>query len=67
MYVTSPRKDLVLLGALLGVLAPADFLLVSVLGVVSGATLVFWTLLFWGAAVLFVLGSWLERGRVRTA
>ncbi|OGS50331.1 MAG: hypothetical protein A3K65_08120 [Euryarchaeota archaeon RBG_16_68_12] len=67
MYATRPRKDLVILGALLGVLAPANYLAVAVLGMVPGAILVFWTLLFWGAAVLFVVGSSLERGRGRTA
>ncbi len=67
MYSTRPRKDLVILGALLGILAPANYLAVTVLGVIPGVTLVFWTLLFWGAAVLFVVGSSLERGRGRTA
>ena len=67
MYATRPKKDLVLLGAMLGVLAPAGFFAVSALGALPGAILLFWGLLFWGAAVMFVVGSWLERGRARTA
>lgn len=67
MYASRPRKDLVLLGAILGVLAPLDYATTAVLGAVPGAILLFWGLLFWGAAVLFVVGSWLERGRARTA
>ncbi len=52
---------------MLGLLAPASYLAVSALGAVPGAILAFWGLLFWGAAVLFVVGSWLERGRARSA
>ncbi len=67
MYSTRPRKDLFLLGALLGVLAPANVAAIAFLGTITGATILFWSLLAWGCAVLFVVGSWLERGRARTA
>ena len=67
MYPTTHRTDLLLLGALLGLILPADALVGAVLGAIPGLTLMFWTLLFWGAAVLFVVGRGLERARSRTA
>jgi len=67
MYSIRPRKDMLLLGALLGLILPADALAGAVLGVIPGVTLVFWSLLFWGAAVLFVVGRGFERARSRIA
>ncbi len=48
-------RNVVILTALLGLLVP--------LGILTNPTVLFFSALFWGSAVLFVVGTWFERRR----
>ncbi len=48
-------RNLVILTALLGLVVP--------LGIFTNPTVLFFSTLVWGSAVLFVVGAWVERRR----
>ncbi len=51
--------NIVILTALLGLVVP--------LGIFTNPTVLFYSTLLWGGAVLFVVGTWFERRRVSRA